>query len=147
MPKTLSSMPPTTALDYETTLVIVVETSKSSRVVGAQVPGFPQTKAKQKIAASAPALEAAIDGYKHRAAGAGKTVERVVVVYEAGYSGFWLARWLQQRGVEVYLIHPASIPVDRKTRRAKSDAIDVDLLLRTVLAWLRGEPRVCSMVP
>jgi transposase len=49
--------------------------------------------------------------------------------------------------VEAYVIHPASVPVDRKTRRAKSDAIDVDLLLRTVLAWLRGEPRVCSMVP
>jgi transposase len=32
-------------------------------------------------------------------------------------------------------------------RRAKSDGIDADLLLRTLLAWLRGEPRVCSMVP
>jgi transposase len=146
MPKTLS-MTPTAALNDETTLVIVVDTSKSSWVIGAQVPGFPQTKAKQKIAASAPALEAAMDSDKRRAAGAGKTVERVVVVYEAGYGGFWLARWLQQRGVEAYVIHPASVPVDRKTRRAKSDAIDVDLLLRTVLAWLRGEPRVCSMVP
>jgi transposase len=111
------------------------------------VPGFPQTKAKQKIAATASALEAAMDGYKRRAAGVGQTVERVVVVYEAGYSGFWLARWLQQRGVEAYVIHPSSVPVERTTRRAKSDALDVDLLLRTVLAWLRGEPRVCSMVP
>jgi hypothetical protein len=59
MPKTLPSITPTAALNYETTLVIVVETSKSSWVIGAQVPGFPQTKAKQKIAASAPALETA----------------------------------------------------------------------------------------
>jgi transposase len=100
MPKTLPSTTPTATLNYDTTLVIVVETSKSAWVVGAQVPGFPQTKAKQKIAATASALEAAMDGYKRRAAGVGKTVERVVVVYEAGYSGFWLARWLQQRGVE-----------------------------------------------
>jgi transposase len=134
MSKTPLSITPTTALNYETTLVIVVETSKTLWVVGAQVLGFPQTKAKQKIKANASALEAVIDGYKRRAASVGKTVERVVVVYEAGYGGFWLARWLQQRSFEVYVIHPASVPVERKSRRAKSEAIDVDLLLRTVLA-------------
>src|SRR5208337_1029081 len=42
---------------------------------------------------------------------------------------------------------PSSVPVDRRARRAKSDGIDAELLLRTLLAWLRGEPRVCSMVP
>ena len=41
---------------------------------------------------------------------------------------------------------PASIPVERKGRRAKTDRIDLDMLLRTLLAWLRGEPRVCTMV-
>ena len=44
------------------------------------------------------------------------------------------------------MIQPSSVPVDRRLRRAKSDGIDVELLLRTLLAWLRGEPRVCSMV-
>jgi transposase len=39
------------------------------------------------------------------------------------------------------------VPVDRRARREKSDGIDAELLLRTLLAWLRGEPRVCSMVP
>jgi transposase len=43
-------------------------------------------------------------------------------------------------------MHPASIPVERRTRRVKTDRIDLDMLLRTFLAWLRGEPRVCSMV-
>src|SRR4051794_41564448 len=74
-------------------------------------------------------------------------VGRVIVAYESGRSGFWLARWLQQRGVEVYGMQPSSVPVDRRMRRAKSDRIDADMLLRTLLAWLRGEPRVCSMVP
>jgi transposase len=50
-------------------------------------------------------------------------------------------------GVEVYVIQPSSVPVDRRMRRANSDGIDAELLLRTLLAWLRGEPRVCSMVP
>jgi len=70
-----------------------------------------------------------------------------VLVYEAGYSGFWLARWLARHGVETFVIQPSSVPVDRRARRARSDGIDAELLLRTLLAWLRGEPRVCSMVP
>ncbi|MEO1317973.1 MAG: IS110 family transposase, partial [Pseudomonadota bacterium] len=40
-----------------------------------------------------------------------------------------------------------SVPVDRRMRRAKSDGIDAELLLRTLMAWLRGEPRVCSVAP
>ena len=64
----------------------------------------------------------------------------------AGYGGFWLARWLDAHGAEVHVVQPSSVPVDRRKRRAKSDKIDADLLLRTLLAWLRGEPRVCSML-
>jgi transposase len=77
----------------------------------------------------------------------GRSIERVIAVYEAGWSGFWLARWLMRHGVEVHVVQPSSVPVDRRVRRAKSDGIDSELLLRTLLAWLRGEPRVCSMVP
>ena len=71
----------------------------------------------------------------------------MVATYEASWSGFWLARWLLRRGVETHIVQPSSVPVDRRARRAKSDGIDAELLLRTLLAWLRGEPRVCSMVP
>jgi transposase len=77
----------------------------------------------------------------------GRTVERVVALYEAGWSGFWLARWLLRHGIETYVVQPSSVLVDRRARRAKSDGIDAELLLRTLLAWFRGEPRVCSMVP
>ncbi len=69
----------------------------------------------------------------------------MIVAYEAGRSAFWLARWLGRRGIEVHVIQPSSVPVERRLRLAKSDGIDVELLLRTLLAWL--EPRVCSMVP
>ena len=74
-------------------------------------------------------------------------MERVIATYEAGWSGFWLARWLATHEVETYVVQPSSVLVDRRARRAKSDGIDAELLLRTLLAWLRGEPRVCSMVP
>jgi transposase len=68
------------------------------------------------------------------------------LAHEAGRDGFWIARCLLAHGIEVQIMHPASIPVERRGRRAKTDRIDLDMLLRTLLAWLRGEPRVCSMV-
>jgi transposase len=135
------------AVDYERTLVLSIEVSNKSWVLAAQVPGLPHTKAKRSIDPKAEALMAAIAGYRARAATTGRSIERVIAVYEAGWSGFWLARWLMRHGVEVYVIQPSSVPVDRRMRRAKSDGIDAELLLRTLLAWLRGEPRVCSMVP
>src|SRR3954452_2513500 len=135
------------ALDYGSTLVLAIELSNTSWVLAAQVPGLPRVKAKQSIEPTAEALLAAIDGYRDRARAAGRTVERVVATYEASWSGFWLARWLLRRDVETYVVQPSSVPVDRRALRAKSDGIDAELLLRTLLAWLRGEPRVCSMVP
>jgi transposase len=134
-------------VDYDATLILAVETSSKSWVVAAQVPGLGQVKAKRTIAPQGAALVAAIEGYRQRAGGCGRTVARVIVIYEAGYGGFWLARWLLARGIEVHVVQPSSVPVERTRRRAKSDKIDADLLLRTLLAWLRGEPRVCSMVP
>ena len=135
------------AVDYERTLVLAIEVSNESWVLAAQVPGLPHTKAKRTINPDAESLMAAIAGYRARATASGHSVERVITVYEAGWSGFWLARWIMRHGMEAYVIQPSSVPVDRRMRRAKSDGIDAELLLRTLLAWLRGEPRVCSMVP
>src|SRR5580693_4735015 len=135
------------AVDYERTLVLAIEVSNESWVLAAQVPGLPHTKAKRTINPDAESLMAAIAGYRARATASGHSMERVITVYEAGWSGFWLARWIMRHGMEAYVIQPSSVPVDRRMRRAKSDGIDAELLLRTLLAWLRGEPRVCSMVP
>src|ERR1700733_4504068 len=134
-------------INYGHTLVLSVELSNKSWVLAAQVPGLPRTKAQRTIEPNKNALLAAIDGYRARAAAVGYTVDRVITGYEAGWSGFWLARWLVAQSVEVHVVQPSSVPVDRRLRRAKSDGIDAELLLRTLLAWLRGEPRVCSMVP
>jgi transposase len=133
--------------DFERTLVLALEVSDRSWVLAAHVPGLPGGKPRRTLSPSAEALLEAIGSYRARAARAGRSIERVVLVYEAGYSGFWLARWLARHGVEALVVQPSSVPVDRRVRRAKSDGIDAELLLRTLLAWLRGEPRVCSMVP
>jgi transposase len=75
----------------------------------------------------------------------GRPVE-VISCYEAGYDGFWLHRLLEAHGVRNYVIDPASLQVDRRKRRAKTDRIDAERLLRSLLAYLRGEPKVWSVV-
>jgi transposase len=74
------------------------------------------------------------------------TAARVVVIQEAGPDGFWIHRLLEAGGIESHVVEPASIAVPRRHRRAKSDVIDGEMLVRTLAAFKRGEPRVCSMV-
>jgi transposase len=83
--------------------------------------------------------------WRSEAIQAGSEVRRIVVAYEAGRDGFWLARWLQAHAVEAYVIHPSSVAVSREHRRAKTDRLDTELLMRAFLGWLRGEKRHCSM--
>jgi transposase len=70
----------------------------------------------------------------------------VVTIQEAGLDGFSLHRLLEANGIESWIVDAASVAAPRRARRAKSDAIDGETLLRTLLAYRRGEPRVCSMV-
>src|SRR5207245_8742036 len=71
---------------------------------------------------------------------------RIVAIQEAGLDGFWLHRALQQEDVESHVVDPASIATPRRRRRAKTDRLDGETLLRSLLAYKRGEPRVCAMV-
>jgi transposase len=64
---------------------------------------------------------------------------RTVVLYEAGQDGFWIQRALSKRGYEVLICDPASIPVERHARRAKTDRLDAIKLVLCLRAWLRGE--------
>jgi transposase len=143
------------SVDYGQTLVLAIELSNKSWVLAAQVPGLSQTKAKQTIEPDKNGLLAAIDGYRTRAAAAGRSVKRVITSYEAGWCGFWLARWLMARDIEVHVVQPSSVPVDRRMRRVKSDGIDAELLLRTCLPgfavslasvrWCRSQTKLMRM--
>jgi transposase len=70
----------------------------------------------------------------------------IITIQEAGLDGFWLHRVLQQEGIESHVVDPASIATPRRRRRAKTDRLDGETLLRALLAYKRGEPRVCAMV-
>ena len=69
-----------------------------------------------------------------------------VVIQEAGLDGFWIHRVLETEGIESHVVDPASIAVPRRKRRIKTDRIDGEMLLRSLLAYMRGDPRVCAMV-
>jgi transposase len=75
----------------------------------------------------------------------GKTFP-IIVIQEAGLDGFWVHRVLEREGIESHVVDAASILTSRRRRRAKTDRIDGEALLRTLLAYKRGEPRVCAMV-
>src|SRR5207247_11199739 len=70
----------------------------------------------------------------------------IIVIQEAGLDGFWIHRVLQAEGIESHVVDPASIATSRRRRRAKTDKIDGETLVRALLAYKRGEPRVCAMV-
>jgi transposase len=71
---------------------------------------------------------------------------RVVSCYEAGRDGFWLDRWLRKQKIENVVIDPASVHVDRRKRKAKTDRLDLGKLLRTLIRWYDGEPKMWSVV-
>jgi transposase len=132
------------AFQQDSTLVAVVEMSRSSWLVAGIVPGIGRHPLK-KLDSSEEALLALLGRWRDEAAAAGCTITRLAVAFEAGRDGFWLARWLRARGVEAHVIHPTSVAVSREHRRAKTDRLDTELLKRAFLGWLRGEPDHCSM--
>src|ERR1700680_4260295 len=133
-----------TAFEQDNTLVAVIEMSQSKWLAAAVIPGVERQPLK-KLDAEADALLKLLQRWRDEARKAGRVVRRIVCAYEAGRDGFWLARWLQAHAIEAYVIHAASIAVSREHRRAKSDRIDTELLMRSFLGWLRGEKRHCSM--
>ena len=133
-------------LDQDSTLVAVIDMGLSSWLVAGLVPGLTRQPQKRLDPPDPKALYALLERWRDEAAKAGHAIERVAVAYESGRDGFWLARWLQARGVEAHVIHSTSIPVPREHRRRKNDRLDCELLQRAFLGWLRGEPKHCMMV-
>jgi transposase len=141
-PNDLSRSP--IVLEQGTTLIAVVEMSLKSWVVAGVVPGVDRHPVK-KLGADEEGLLRLLHRWKDEATKVGRTVKRIVVAFEAGRDGFWLARWLRTQRVEAFVIHPTSVAVSREHRRAKTDRLDTELLKRAFIGWLRGEGNHCQM--
>lgn len=133
------------AFDQNTALTVVVELSEASWLVAGLVPGLDRQPLK-KQEPNPVALLRLLERWRAEAVTAGRTIERIALAFEAGRDGFWLARWLQARGIEVHVIHSTSVAVSREHRRAKTDRLDTALLMRVFLGWLRSERGHCRMV-
>ena len=133
------------AFEASSTLVAVIEMGAKSWLVAATVPGVERHPLK-KLEPDAAALFQMIARWQSEAVKSGRMITRVVVAFEAGRDGFWLARWLIARDIEVHVIHSASVAVSRERKRAKTDRLDAAMLMRVLLGWLRGERGHCGMV-
>src|SRR5260370_5103481 len=112
----------TATFNPDETLTIVVEMSRSSWLVAGLVPGVERRPLK-KLNADEGELLALLKRWTQEAIMAGRTVARVVLAYEAGRDGFWLARWLRARGIEAHVIHASSVAASRDRRRANTDRL------------------------
>jgi len=128
-------------------IFISLELSRSKWLITSLVPGGGQRMSKHWVEAGDLAgLLAGFWAIRDKVlARTGKSYP-FVVIQEAGLDGFWIHRSLVKEGIESHVVDAASIAVSRRRRRAKTDKIDGEALLRALLAFKRGEPRVCSMV-
>jgi transposase len=134
------------AASDEHSIYAALELSKNSWLLAIQAPGRDNPSLHPLPGGDADGLMAKLDAARDRVAKDTGQSPAVTLCYEAGYDGFWLARFLEQQDVTCQVMEPASLQVNRRARRVKTDRIDVENILHTLVAWCRGERHVCSMV-
>lgn len=135
----------TPAVTEYATVYVAFELSKAKWRLGVVLPGSQKLSRFTIDGGDLAALSGHLAKWRGKAAANSKLV-RIISCYEAGYDGHWLHRWLTDQGVINYEMDPASIQVNRRARRPKTDRLDLEQLMSALLRYLRGEPRACSMV-
>ena len=128
------------------TIFVAIELSQKTWLVTVHSPDKDKISRQKVDGGDHAGLLALIDRLRDRAARRLGAVPAVASCYEAGYDGFWLHRLLMAAGITNYVFDPSSIAVDQRARRVKTDRIDGEKMLRTLMAYLRGEPRVVRIV-
>ena len=127
-------------------IFVSLELSRSTWVITSLAPGGEKMSKHAVPSGDIAALLARLSQLQEKARARTGHVFPIIVIQEAGLDGFWIHRVLQTEGIESYVVDPASIATSRRRRRAKTDKIDGEALVRALLAYKRGEPRVCAMV-
>lgn len=138
---------PTAIQTYLGAIFVSLELSRSTWLVTSLSPGSGEKMSRHGVAAGdIAALFVRFAELQRKASARTSKNYPIIAIQEAGLDGFSLHRVLQQQGIESHVVDAASVAVPRRRRRAKTDKIDGEALLRVLLAYKRGEPRVCSMV-
>lgn len=135
-----------TAAGNQTTVCASLELSHKTWLLTVLSPGTPKISKFSVPGGSGKVLIELLERLRSKAETTTGGLVGIAIIQEAGLDGFWVHRLIADRGIESHVVDPASIAVPRRQRRAKTDVIDGETLLRTLLAWRRGEPRVCAMV-
>ena len=144
--RTVNNLPPAASHDETVRCLLAIELSKKSWIVAVNTPLADKISRYTVESGDWRGLLKLIDRISRRVAEQlGRAVE-VISCYEAGYDGFWLHRILESHRIRNHVIDPASVQVDRRARRAKTDSVDAERMLRSLMAYLRGEPKVWSVV-
>lgn len=132
--------------DTNTAILVAIELSKATWLLAMCDPVMGKVSRRRVDGGDAGALIELLERHRRDAqARTGKVIE-IECVFEAGYDGFWLHRRLAQAGIACRVMDPASLKVDRRARRVKTDRVDAESLLRALQAWHRGDHHACSFV-
>ena len=128
-------------------IFVSLELSKSKWLITSLSPGGGEKMLKHSVnGGDVPGLDSLFSSLIEKARVKSGREYRIITIQEAGLDGFWIHRVLANKGIESHVVDPASLQVSRRRRRAKTDRIDGEKLLRALMAYKRGEPRVCAMV-
>ena len=130
----------------ENLVYVALELSASSWLIAARLPGVEKSQLHRMRAGDTTTLLAVIAELRSRASAKLGRAADLACCFEAGRDGFWLQRLLMTHRITTYVLEPTSILVNRRARRAKTDRLDAEGMLRVLAAWLGGDRRVCSMV-
>ena len=136
----------TPTADHVATIFVAIELSQKSWLVTIHSPDRDRMSRHKVAGGDHAGLLTLLATIRARASGKLGSAPAIVSCYEAGYDGFWLHRLLTAAGIRNHVLDPASIAVEQRGRRAKTDRIDGEQLLRTLMAHSRGEPRVVRIV-
>lgn len=138
---------PTAIRTHLGAIFVSMELSRSKWLITSLSPGGGEKMSKHAVAAGDVAgMLARFAELKRKAEARTGGCFPIIVIQEAGLDGFWIHRVLEAEGIESHIVDPASIATSRRRRRAKTDKIDGEALVRALLAYKRGEPRVCAML-
>ena len=139
--RVVNNLSPAAAHDGAVRCLLAIELSKKSWVVAVNRPLLDKINLYKLKPCDWKGLLQLIERIRKRVSEELKKPVEVISCYEAGYDGFWLHRLLEAHGVHNHVIDPASLQVDRRARRAKTDGIDVGKLLRSLMAYCAASQR------
>ena len=133
-------------MSSKTTVCLAIELSASSWLVAARLPGMKKVRIDRLECGDTTELLKIIAELRAQALTKLGNTADLACCFEAGRDGFWLHRLLAANGTTAYVLEPTSILVNRRARRAKTDRLDAEGMLRVLANWLDGDRQVCSMV-